>query len=285
MILQSFSDYLTTNGKPKNTIVNYISDIKSLFKYLQYDPATIGNIDLQSITFEKLYSYLSNCKQSGMSNSTNSRRISSIKTFFNYLKDFEYVIENPALKLKKPKLEKRLPVYLDAKQCNRAYHKIQVRKEKNVDYDFSERDYCIVKLFLNTGLRASELKNINVDHIKGDELKVIRKGNEEDIVYLNDETIEAIKKYLSVREKTDNKALFLSCRNNRLDYSMIRKIVHFYTGVSPHKLRHTFASNAAKTIPLPVLQGMMNHKNIATTMIYTHINNEDKKKAAKSISI
>jgi site-specific recombinase XerD len=199
------------------------------------------------------------------------------------------VDENPALNLESPKISRRNPTYLtldESKSLLRA-----------VDGKNKERDYCILTLFLNCGLRLSELCGINISNIKGDILTVIGKGNKERTVYLNNACMKAIEDYLSVRSKNlhkiiDKDALFISKNWTRLNKRTVEMMLKKYLKAAdldtdkytPHKLRHTAATLMYKygNVDIRSLQKILGHENLSTTQIYTHVDDEKLREAINS---
>ena len=233
----------------------------------------------------------------GSKPATRARKASTIRIFFAYLYDQKIIPDNPAIGLKTPKLGKRMPKYLSLEDS---------KKLLNVTYDENdenkERDYAIITLFLNCGLRLSELVGINISNIDFSEnrLTVIGKGNKERTIYLNNACVNAIKGYMSVRptegvkndSKASNKALFLSKRKERIGNRTVQYIVDrelMKAGLdtskySTHKLRHTAATLMYQygKVDIRALQELLGHESIATTEIYTHVSNEQVRNAIES---
>lgn len=233
----------------------------------------------------------------GSKPATRARKASTIRIFFAYLYDQKIIPDNPAIGLKTPKLGKRMPKYLSLEDS---------KKLLNVTYDENdenkERDYAIITLFLNCGLRLSELVGINISNIDFSEnrLTVIGKGNKERTIYLNNACVHAIKGYMSVRPtegvkndfKASNKALFLSKRKERISNRTVQYIVDrelLKAGLdtskySTHKLRHTAATLMYQygNVDIRALQELLGHESIATTEIYTHVSNEQVRNAVES---
>lgn len=234
---------------------------------------------------------------SGSKPATRARKASTIRIFFAYLYDQKIIPDNPAIGLKTPKLGKRMPKYLSLEDS---------KKLLNVTYDENdenkERDYAIITLFLNCGLRLSELVGINISNIDFSEnrLTVIGKGNKERTIYLNNACVNAIKDYISVRptegvkndSKASNKALFLSNRKERISNRTVQYIVDREltkagldtSKYSTHKLRHTAATLMYQygNVDIRALQELLGHESIATTEIYTHVSNEQVRNAVES---
>ena len=298
-ILQDYlKNYLTvTKNRSKNTVNEYYYDLRDIFQFIKRDKYNIkienfkeidiSDLDLnffKSVEISDIYNYLYDKNTKAISR---ARKISSIKSFYKYLCDITKKIErNPTSGLEAPKLEKRLPKYLNLDESVALLH--------SVDGEFKERDFAIITLFLNCGLRLSELVGINLEHIKGDTLSVIGKGNKERSVHLNKACLDAIETYLRVRpidkvKGDDRRALFLSKRFKRISPRMVEIMVKQYiieAGLdpkkyTPHKLRHTAATLMHKHagVDIRTLQQVLGHETIATTQIYTHIDSDEVKSA------
>ncbi len=270
-------------GLSKNTIKNYGRDINELFKYLKQNKNIIITAEtIQHITKKDLEMFIAYIADKGNSKTTRSRKISSIKEFFKYLHEEERIIENnPAITLKNPKLDKKLPVYLKLNEAKRLLDAVEGKHK--------ERDYAILTLFLNCGLRLSELVNINIDDLKDNMLRIRNgKGSKDRDIILNDIAIKAVKDYLEVRLKNKGeKALFLSNRNKRISTRNVQEMVKKYIEkaklnkkYSVHKLRHTCASLLHQNgVDIRDIQELLGHEDLSTTSIYTHLNKEKMKKA------
>lgn len=282
--LDSYCDYMIANkGKSENTVKNYKSDINGLFKFLSQElNEDIKQIDITKITDKQLRSYVSKLHREDKAKSTISRAVSSIQSFFEYLHTTEKVIENnPAAELEHPKIKhNKAVVYMTMNEV--------IKLMKNID---SVRDYAILTTYLNTGIRASELTNIDTDDIR-DGVLVIRegKGNKDRYIELNEACIKAINKYLEIRPEVDTKALFVSKLGNRMSYSAVYKLFRKYrdkAGLDKkytlHKLRHTFATILYQSgADIRTIQELLGHTNVSTTQIYTHTSNEQRRKAVEN---
>ena len=216
------------------------------------------------------------------------RKVVSIKRFYRYLEVNNILKENRIAFLEAPQTKKALPKYLTLEQS--------VKLLNSIDGKFKERDYCILTIFLNCGLRLSELVGINISHIRDDNTLVVKgKGNKERTVYLNEACLKAISSYLAVRPVDgvkDREALFISSQKRRISKQGVQKIVERSLeksglsglGFSTHKLRHTSATlmyQYGGVDPLQ-LKEILGHENLSTTEIYTHIKNEQLKQAVDS---
>ncbi len=300
VIMQDFlKNYLTVaKGRSDLTVSEYYYDLRDIFKFIKrdkfnikvddYKEINISDLDMdffKSITTDELYEYLFAHSNKAVSR---ARKISSMKTFFNYLCNIKKIIDkNPCIGLEGPKLESRLPKYLQLDEALSLLH--------SVDGEFKERDTAILTIFLNCGLRLSELVNINLCDIKNNTLTIIGKGNKERSIYLNEACQKAIKEYMLVRpidNVKDKNALFLSKQNRRISPRMVELLVKKYIQLAgldtrkytPHKLRHTAATLMHKygNVDVLTLQQILGHESIATTQIYTHIDREDVKQALES---
>ena len=269
--LNSFLDYsITILNKSVNSVKEYNYDLNMFLKYMKIHFKLTKETDfkkiyikdfsldtLKEITLSDIHAFLSYLAINQKSKpATRARKISTIRIFFSYLSQKEHLIDNnPAQNLETPKLDKRLPKYLSLEDSHKL---LDVTNDENDEN--KERDYAIITLFLNCGLRLSELVGINVQDIDFSEnkLNVIGKGNKERTIYLNNSCIKAIKEYLSVRptqglkndSKASNKALFLSKRLERISNRTVQFIVKKElqkagldtSKYSTHKLRHTAAT-------------------------------------------
>lgn len=303
-VLIDYLNYLETiKGRSKLTVKEYYYDLNRFLKFIVmrknlFDFDLNSNIkdvkinklkkkDLSDIDITDLHSYISFCDLMYKDNNkTKSRKISSIKSFFKYLHNtIEIIDKDPSEKLEAPKLQKRNPIYLTLNESEKLISAIKTEKN-NIN---KTRDLAIILIFLTCGLRISELTGINLDSIKGDKLSVIGKGNKERIVFLNENCIFAINEYLKIRPKSDNNALFLSSHKNRIVNRTIQKRLKKYILIAgldpkiytPHKLRHTAATLMYKygDVDIRTIQSVLGHTSVATTQIYTHLDDEDVKTA------
>jgi len=303
LIVKDFLNYIETiKGKSQNTAREYFYDLRLFLRFLKVhknltDKSNIEEVDINDITIEliktvtlsDLYSYMSFLSRERDNNaSSRARKVASIKSFFNYLTNKAKLMEyNPASELESPKILKRLPKYLNIEESKKLLN--------SIEGEYHERDYAIITLFLNCGLRLTELVNINLNKIKNDTLTVIGKGDKERTIYLNKACIKAIEAYLRVRPADcvkDRNALFLSERKQRISNKTVQYLVKKYiknSGLDPerystHKLRHTAATLMYKhgKVDIRALQEILGHESISTTEIYTHVDNQQLKNAVES---
>jgi site-specific recombinase XerD len=226
---------------------------------------------------------------------TLARKTASLRTFFGYLcNKTKQIPFNPTQDLESPKIEKRLPKYLTLEDSKKLLEISADDESRN-----TERNFAIITLFLNCGMRLSELININIKDIDFDnnKLNVIGKGNKERTIYLNNACITAIKKYLMERPNEGIKymakdALFLSEQKRRISNRTVQYIVKSelkkagldINKYSVHKLRHTAATLMYKygNVDIRALQELLGHESIATTQIYTHVDNDQIRSAVEN---
>lgn len=294
-VLKDFLVYLEVIlGKSERTTKEYYYDLRTFFRYLEckngrasfdaFDSVSIENIsldDLKNVTRNDLYEYMYYIS-STRKNAQNSRarKVSSLRTFFKYLTSKTGLLEeNPAKELDAPKIPNLLPKYLTLDESKRLLD--------NVESKFPQRDYAILTLFLNCGLRLSELVGTNLRDYDGEKLRVFGKGAKERIIYLNSACKIALDNYLQVRPHEnvkDKNAMFLSRNMTRLSGKMVQVIVKRAldsagldsTRYSAHKLRHTAATLMYRhgNVDIRALQEVLGHEQLSTTQIYTHVDNE-----------
>ena len=311
--LNSFLDYsITILNKSPNSVKEYNYDLAMFLKYIimrfnltnetEYQNIDISNFPisvLKKISLDDIHAFVSHLAVDSKSKpATRARKVSTIRIFFKYLSDKENILKiNPAQNLETPKLDKRIPKYLSLDDSKKLLDIAADEKNRN-----KERDFAIITLFLNCGLRLSELVGINIKDIDFSEYKlnVIGKGNKERAIYLNKACITAINNYIAVRPregvKVDNKhsekALFLSEQKKRISNRTVQYIVNkelMQAGLdsskySVHKLRHTAATLMYQygNVDIRALQELLGHESISTTEIYTHVNNEQVRNAVES---
>jgi site-specific recombinase XerD len=313
-ILQScppiIRDFLTYNetikGKSSLSVEGYYLDLQTFFRYIlfvrglvdgkeQFEEISIKDVDInliKSITISDLYAYLVFCKnERGNNAATRARKTSTLKIFFKYMCEQTHQLDsNPAIMLESPKVKQSLPKHLTLEDS--------LELLNAVDGPNKQRDYCILTLFLNCGLRLAELCSLNVGDIKPDgTMTVTGKGNKERLVYLNSACLNAINEYLPYRptddiNPADRNALFISRNHRRISPKTIQHIVKTYLekaglgdqGFSTHKLRHTAATLMYQhgNVDIRVLKDILGHANLGTTQIYTHVSDTQIKNAIDS---
>lgn len=312
LILRDFLTYHETiKGQSPKTISEYYLDLRMFLRFMRLmreempmntdlDSIPIKDIDLsfvESITTSEVFdflSYLANDRPSntaspdrGITASARARKLSAIKSFFKYLTvRTKQLAENPVAELEYPKLRKSLPKYLNIEQSAALLQAVSGPNEK--------RDYAILMIFLNCGIRRSELVGLNLTDVYEDRLRVVGKGNKERFVYFGESTRKAIDAYLPERHKkvlSDNRALFGSRDNNRISVTAVHRLVKKAflqagldsTQFSAHKLRHTAATMMLSGgVDIKTVQEVLGHENLNTTQIYTHIENTELKIAAEA---
>ena len=306
--LTEFLNYLAViRGKSINTVAGYKIDINLFFRFLklykglcpkniEFEEILINDIGddfIENIKLSDFYAFLAFVqKQRNNSSYARARKVSALKSFFKYLYTKAKIINNnPTADLETPKISKRNAVYLTLEESKHLLNSV------NGIYKHSKRDFCITTLFLNCGLRLSELCSINISRIKEDTLTVIGKGNKERTVYLNNACLKAITKYMAERNSMEileeyNDALFISERKCRINKRTVERLVKKHIGqagldntkYTPHKLRHTAATLMYKygNVDIISLQKILGHENVSTTQIYTHVDDEKLREAVKS---
>lgn len=293
-------------GKAGTTTDEYYSDLKTFFRYIKMEKGLsptgqpmeeidISDVDInliRQVTLSDLYSFMIYCKsERGNNETTRARKTVCLRMFFKYLTTKVGLLTvNPAEQLELPKARKSLPKYLTLEQSVALLESVD---KASPNY---QRDYCILTLFLNCGLRLAELCGLNLSDIRSDgTMRVVGKGNKERTVYLNDACVQAIADYLKVRPQdglkgADRNALFISRLGKRLGRRGVQEMVSRQLakigldaeGYSVHKLRHTAATLMYQhgEVDVRVLKGILGHESLSTTQIYTHVSNEQARAAA-----
>ena len=313
-VLRDFLIYHETiKGQSPRTIDEYYLDLRMFLRFMKLmrnemplhtrlDEIGIKDIDLQfigSINTSDIFDFLSYLAKDrtnnpdspapdyGISPSSRARKLSAIKSFYKYLTiRTKQLTENPVADLEYPKLRKSLPKYLTLEQSSRLLQAVSGQNQA--------RDYAILMLFLNCGIRRSELVGLNISDVYEDRIRVVGKGNKERIVYFGASCRKAIDAYLSERAKvilSDNRALFGSRNGNRISVDAVHALVKKAflkagldaTQFSAHKLRHTAATMMLSGgVDVKTVQEVLGHENLNTTQIYTHIENTELKIAAEA---
>ncbi len=289
-------------GRSPLTINEYYSDLRTFFRYIikqkglanddvPMEDISISCVDIdfvRSISSDDILDFFNYCIDERENKpASRARKTTVLRHFFKHLKERRFLIEkNPMDIIVSPKRKKALPKYLTLQQSQKL---LDV-----VDGKYKIRDECILTLFLNCGLRLSELVGININDINDERiLKVCGKGNKEREIYLNDACMEAIEAYKKVRPTEgvkDKKALFISRNHNRISNKTVQYLVYKYLnaigleGYSVNKLRHTAATLMYQEggVDIRVLQDILGHENLGTTQIYTHISHKQSVEAMQS---
>lgn len=310
-VLREFLSYHETiKGQSARTISEYYLDLRMFLRFMKLiksempystplEDISIKGVDLEfikTITITDIFdylSYLANDRQSddgdvpGIGAAARARKLSAIKSFYKYLTvRTKQLTENPVKDIEYPKIRKSLPRYLTLEESKRLLAAVEGPNAK--------RDYAILMLFLNCGIRRSELVGLNLSNVYEDRIRVIGKGNKERIVYFGSACRTAIEAYLPERNKkvlSDNKALFGSRDNNRISVTAVHRLVKKYmllAGLDPsqysaHKLRHTAATlMVSNGVDIKTVQEVLGHEHLNTTEIYTHIESTELKIAAEA---
>ncbi len=314
-IVERFLRYkLIIQGRSQKTVEEYGLDLRTFFRFLiamrdgispnsdEFNEISIACVDetfvknIKTMDILEFMAYTANAR--GNSAAARSRKLSTIRMFFKYLTASEKIIEvNPAAEIESPKKKKALPKHLSVSESKELLHSVVADEEsKNKD-----RDYCIITLFLNCGMRLSELVGINLSDIDREmrSLRVVGKGNKERIVYLNDACKSALSAYLLVRAREatnikdkDKNALFISRLGNRISVKTVQWLVYKYLDhaglsykhFSTHKLRHTAATLMYQEGGVDVLslKEILGHSELNTTQIYTHVSDKKLEEAVES---
>lgn len=306
--LNEFITYLSAiKDSSELTVEGYVRDLRLFFEFIaeekgfelskdefskKYDLSVIDDKFFSEITLTDVHSFLAHCNSSrGNSSVTRARKASAIRGFFKYIADrMQYIPSNPVSQLQVAPNKKRLPKYLTLEQSQALL--------ASVEGDNKERDYCILTLFLNCGLRLAELVGLNLNDfdLNNKTLRVIGKGNKQRMLYLNKACVDSIIAYLAVRPNNaikgdDRSALFISRLKKRMGRQAVQLMVYHYLAkigldgdhYSVHKLRHTAATLMYQygDVDVLVLKDLLGHENLSTTEIYTHVENKQLREAAK----
>lgn len=253
-----------------HTLLNYKLDLESFKKF-------IGDTGLEKVDYLTLRKYLAVLKEKNLGTRTIGRRLSSLRSFFRFLTREGYLKVNPILVLSSPKLEKHLPAFMTEEEVTRLIESAFPRNESD---ELGLRNRAILETFYSTGMRISELVGLDLNDIDfiGGIVKVMGKGKKERIVPIGETATSTIRKYLDRRKKQAD-ALFLNKNGGRISARGVRAAVAKYIrlvgvkqGVSPHTLRHSFATHLLnRGADLRTVQELLGHANLSTTQIYTHL--------------
>ena len=273
--IEKFKTYLNLEkNASSHTVLNYVSDLEEFISQL-------GKKDLESVDYLAIRKYLAGMSSRNLSKRTIARKLSSLRTFFKFLYRDGYIKANPVSGVYTPKLDKKLPVFLDEKEVVRF---ITAPPKKDIA---GLRDRAILETLYSTGMRVSELVGINlkdIDFISG-LIKVLGKGRVERLTPVGDKAVSALREYIEARNRRGwgrQTAFFLNRFGNRITDRSIRRIVDKYIRlaaikerISPHSLRHSFATHLLNSgADLRSVQELLGHKNLSTTQIYTHVSQE-----------
>ena len=303
-ILRDFLVYHETiQGHSRRTVDEYYLDLRNYFRFLKHeknlvpkdiplDEISIDDVALSlvgDVTLTDIYSYMNYLSRDrGLNNASRARKVATIRSFYKYLTNKAKLLEtNPVQDLDSPRMKKSLPKYLNLEES--------MDLLDNVDGKNASRDYCILTLFLNCGLRISELVGLNKTDVRGDQLRVLGKGNKERILYLNDACQKALEDWITERDSltlVDQNALFVTLQNRRrISKAAVHNLVKKHlsaagldsTQYSSHKLRHTAATLMLQNgVDVRTLQEVLGHDHLNTTQIYTHVDNDDLRAAARA---
>ncbi len=302
-IVRDFLTYHETiQGHSQKTVDEYFLDLRTFLRFMKLekglvsrstplDEVSITDVGpelISSITVTDVYTFMNYLsREKNLGASTRARKIATIRSFYKYLTNKARILaENPMQNLDSPRTKKSLPRYLTLDQS--------IQLLKGLDEPNRARDFCILMLFLNCGLRISELAGLNLTDVRGDQLRVLGKGNKERVVFLNEACLEAVSDWLKERENSiclDKNALFLSRKHTRLATDGIHYMVKQRlkkAGLdaslySSHKLRHTAATLMLQNgVDVRTLQEVLGHEHLNTTQIYTHVDNENLRTAAQA---
>lgn len=311
-IIRDFLSYhQAIQGHSKKTVDEYFLDLRNFFRYIKLEKGLVDrrtpleeisiddvDVDLvRSVTLTDIYSYLSflsnsrarNAKNpyagTGLMASTRARKVATIRSFYKYLVNKVHILdENPIKELDSPRQKQSLPRFLTLDES--------IQLLESIDGENMERDFCIITLFLNCGLRISEMVGLNISDVRGDRLRVLGKGNKERIVFLNLACQNAIEDWLAVRSKSgavDPYALFITRKHTRVTKDGIHYMLKKrFTAAgldsskySAHKLRHTAATLMLQNgVDVRTLQEVLGHEHLNTTQIYTHVDSDSLRSAA-----
>lgn len=311
-ILRTYANYLASiKGNAEKTICEYLLDLRTFFRYLKcradgipekadFEKISISDVtleDARAVKYDDIIEYLMFANfQRENGPAARMRKLSALRSFYGYLCGKKHLIENnPTQDVDAPKPAKKLPKYMTYEESLRFLEAIR----NDVESPTNARDFAIAVLFLNTGMRLSELVGLNLHSFSSDlsVVKVLGKGNKERIIYLNDFAKGAVAEYLQVRldpryVKTSDKAFFLSSREQRISAKTVQWMVHKYfelsglghKGLSVHKLRHTAATLMYQSgqVDIRILKEVLGHEQLNTTQIYTHVVNRNIEEAVDS---
>lgn len=269
-----FLEYLSKElNFSSNTIISYRQDLADFFCFGEKHKIDYKNLKREDV--RKYLKYLDDCK---LKNSTIARRISAIRSFYNYLLSNGVVENNIFNNVRNPKLEKKLPNYLSYEELAIILDNIDMSTEIGI------RNRLIIEMFYATGCRVSELINIKMSDINttNKSIKIMGKGSKERIVYYGEYAEDYLNKYLNTGFNKGSKYLFLNDKREKFSIQEVEQVIHkliehlaIKTHVTPHTLRHTFATHLLNNgADIKSVQELLGHASLNTTGIYTHVSNE-----------
>ena len=303
-LLRDFLVYHETiQGHSRRTVDEYYLDLRNFFRFLKRDKKLVPDnvpmdqipiddvgIDLiRAVTLTDIYTYMNYLSRDRrLNNASRARKVATIRSFYKYLTNKAKLLDvNLVQDLDAPRLKKALPKYLDLDESLELLDHVEGKN--------AIRDYCILTLFLNCGLRISELVGLNKTDVRGDQLRVLGKGNKERVLFLNDACQRALADWMTERDAmtlVDQNALFVTLQNRRrITRDAVHKLVKKHladagldsTQYSAHKLRHTAATLMLQNgVDVRTLQEVLGHDHLNTTQIYTHVDSDELRVAAKA---
>jgi integrase/recombinase XerC len=270
--INKFLNYLEVEKDvSRHTLLNYSKDLEEFSAFIDSD-------DLRSVTHLKLRTWLAYLKKKNYAKSSIARKLSALRSFFKFCIREGFIDTNPAVSLSTPKQEKKLPNFLTEDEV------LKLLEAPPVNSEIGLRDRAILEILYSTGIRVGELVALNKENVDfiGGVIKVKGKGKKERLVPVGESALKALKSYLKRRKSQENtsaRVVFLNSRGRRINQRTIRRIVEKYikqfcskSGVSPHTLRHSFATHMLdRGADLRSVQELLGHSNLSTTQIYTHI--------------
>ena len=304
--LREYASYMSViKGNSEKTVCEYLLDLRTFFRFMimkndgkeldsdEFEKISITHLtiaDADGVTPQNIIEFMMYIGfERNNSNTTRMRKLSSLKSFFHYSYGKKHLIRsNPTTEIDAPKKNQTLPKYLTAEESIRLLEAVKMDKDSKTQ----QRDYTIITLFLNTGMRLAELVGLNLESLDSELafLKVVGKGSKERIVYLNNSARKSLADYLRIRldprfVRTSSNALFISKLEKRISPKTVQWMVGKYLdlaglgsrGLSVHKLRHTAATLMYQSgnVDIRVLKDILGHEQLNTTQIYTHVANAD----------
>ena len=269
-----FLDYLKNNlGYSKMTIISYQKDLDDFFSFVEK-----YNINYLNLSKDDIRLYLKLLDERKLKSSTISRRISCLRTFYNYLEDQKMVDGNVFKLIRNPKLDRKLPNYLSYEELRVIFDSIDISDSVGL------RNRLLIEMLYATGCRVSEIANIKISDINfnNNSIKIFGKGSKERIVYFGDYARYYLDLYLNRNINNNGKYLFVNENNDKMDITEIEKIIKdivynlsIKSHVTPHTFRHTFATHLLNNgADIKTVQELLGHSSLNTTGIYTHVSNE-----------